>query len=130
MSTVTLLCAAPLSPYTTPAAAGHVQSAPLETAGFSIQVHEYYRQTAEELGLEMKSYQYKLNLDVAEQDSQQLRDYLTQHGKPGEQVELWNLWVGNVNVRAFHPMGPLRDLDRDVLEQLFEKDQTCMTITI
>ena len=102
----------------------------VETAGFSIQVHEYYRQTAEELGLEMKSYQYKLNLDVAEQDSQQLRDYLTQHGKPGEQVELWNLWVGNVNVRAFHPMGPLRDLDRDVLEQLFEKDQTCMTITI
>ena len=102
----------------------------VETAGFSIQVHEYYRQTAEELGLEMKSYQYKLNLDVAEQDAQQLRDYLTQHGKPGEQVELWNLWVGNVNVRAFHPMGPLRDLDRDVLEQLFEKDQTCMTITI
>lgn len=102
----------------------------METAGFSIQAHEYYRQTAEELGLEMKSYQYKLNLDVAEQDAQQLRDYLTQHGKPGEQVELWNLWVGNVNVRAFHPMGPLRDLDRDVLEQLFEKDQTCMTITI
>lgn len=102
----------------------------VETAGFSIQVHEYYRQTAEELGLEMKSYQYKLNLDVAEQDAQQLRDYLTQQGKPGEQVELWNLWVGNVNVRAFHPMGPLRDLDRDVLEQLFEKDQTCMTITI
>ena len=93
-------------------------------------MHECYRQTAEELGLEMKSYQYKLNLDVAEQDAQQLRDYLTQHGKPGEQVELWNLWVGKGNVRAFHPMGPLRDLDGDVLEQLFEKDQTCMTITI
>lgn len=103
---------------------------PPELYCFSVQPHRDYRIAVEELGLEMKPHQYELNLDATEQDAQQLRDYLTQHGRPGEQVELWNLWVGDMNVRALHLEGPLRDLDKEALEQLFEKDQTCMTITI
>lgn len=107
-----------------------VVTLPPECYCFSVQPHRDYRMAVEELGLEMKPHQYELNLDATEQDAQQLRDYLTQHGRPGEQVELWNLWVGDMNVRAFHLEGPLRDLDKEALEQLFEKDQTCMTITI
>lgn len=102
----------------------------LEAGGFSVQPHQYYRQAVEELGLEMKPYQYELNLDATGQDAQQLRDYLLEHCKPGEQVELWNLWAGDMDVRSFHLTGPLSDLDKDALEQLLEKDQTCMTILV
>ena len=71
-----------------------------------------------------------MNLDATGQDAQQLRDYLLEHCKPGEQVELWNLWAGDMDVRPFHLTGPLSDLDKDALEQLLEKDQTCMTILV
>lgn len=103
---------------------------PPESYCFSVQPHEYYRPAVEELGLEIKPYQYELNLKATGQDAQQLRDYLARHCKAGEQVELWNLWVGDMNARSLHLTGPLSDLDQDTLEQLFEKDQTCMTITI
>ena len=80
-------------------------------------------------GGEMPPHTYGLNLDATEQDARQLRDYLTRHCAPGEQVEVRNLWVGDGNVRAFRP-APLPDLDGDVLEELLEKDQTCMTVTV
>lgn len=102
----------------------------VETDGFSVQEHKYYRGAVEDLGLSMKPCQYELDLDATEEDARQLRDYLARYGRPGEPVELWNLWVGDVKVRALHLAGPLGDLDRDTLEQLLEKDQTCMTITI
>ena len=101
-----------------------------EEDGFSVQPNSYYRRSVDMLGLTIKPHQYELNLDATEQDAALLRDYLSQNCKTGEQVELWNLWVGDVDVRAFHLEGHLSDLDRDTLEQLFEKDQTCMTITI
>ena len=102
----------------------------LQHGGFSVHPHRDYRMAVAELGLEMKPYQYELNLDATEQDAVLLRDYLSQNCSHGEQVELWNLWVGDVDVRAFHLEGPLCDLDKEALEQLFERDQTCMTITI
>ena len=105
-----------------------VVTLPWESYGFSVRPHRDYRMAVEELGLEIKPYQYELNLKATEQDARELRNYLTQHCQTGEQVELWNLWVGDVNVRAFHLEGPLSDLDKETLEQLFEKDQTCMTI--
>ena len=49
---------------------------------------------------------------------------------PGEQVELWNLWVGDARVRAFRLAGPLADLDADALTQLEEQDQTCITLAV
>ncbi len=107
-----------------------VVTLPPECYCFSVQPHRDYRMAVEELGLEIKPYQYELNLKATEQDAWELRNYLTQHCQTGEQVALWNLWVGDVNVRAFHLEGPLSDLDKEALEQLFEKDQTCMTITI
>ena len=107
-----------------------VVTLPPECYCFSVQPHRDYRIAVEELGLEIKPYQYELNLKATGQDAQQLRDYLARHCKAGEQVELWNLWVGDMNARSLHLTGPLSDLDQDTLEQLFEKDQTCMTITI
>ena len=49
---------------------------------------------------------------------------------PGEQVELWNLWVSDIRVRAFRLTGPLADLDADALVQMAEREQTCITLTI
>ena len=105
-----------------------VVTLPWESYCFSVRPHRDYRMAVDELGLEIKPYQYELNLKATEQDTRELQNYLAQHCQTGEQVELWNLWVGDVNVRAFHLEGPLSDLDKETLEQLFEKDQTCMTI--
>ena len=45
-------------------------------------------------------------------------------------MELWNLWVSDIRVRAFRLTGPLADLDADALVQMAEREQTCITLTI
>ena len=98
--------------------------------GFSVQPHVYYRPAVDDLELPMKPYRYELNLGATEQDAALLQDYLQANCIPGEQVELWNLWVGDARVRGFHLAGPLADLDMDALTQLEERAQTCITLTI
>ncbi len=111
----------------------------LEAPGFSVQAHEFFRDAVDSLGLEIKPFQYELNLGATHEDVEQLRTYLETNGTPGEQVELWNLWVGNdrgaVPVPHFH--GRLSDLNVDTLEQLCHPPmrpripgQCRMTITI
>ena len=43
---------------------GHTVS--IETNGFSVQEHTYYREAVEDLGLELKPYQYELDLRATE----------------------------------------------------------------
>ena len=101
-----------------------------EEDGFSVQPHVYYRPAVDDLELPMKPHRYELDLRATAQDAALLRDYLRQNCAPGEQVELWNLWVGDARVRAFRLAGPLADLDADALTQLEERDQSCITLTI
>lgn len=110
----------------------------VEAPGFSVQGHEYYRDAVDSLGLEMKPFQYELNLDATDEDAEQLRTYLETNGTPGEQVELWNLWVGDDReAHVPHFRGRLADLDADTLDQLCNPPvrndipgQCRMTITI
>ena len=102
----------------------------VETDGFSVRPHEYYRGGVDELGLELKPFQYELDLEATQEDVNALRAYLAGHCRPGEQVELWNLWVSDIRVRAFRLTGPLADLDADALVQMEEREQTCITLTI
>ena len=90
----------------------------------------YYRPAVDNLELSMKPHRYELDLRATEQDAALLRDYLRQSCIPGEQVELWNLWVSDIRVRAFRLTGPLADLDADALVQMAEREQTCITLTI
>ena len=88
----------------------------VETPGFSIQPHQYYRDAVEALGLEMKLWQYELNVEAAEAEAEQLRAYLKRSCRPGETIELWNLWVGDdreEKIARFQ--GRLGDLDREAL---------------
>lgn len=101
-----------------------------EEEGFSVQPHVYYRPAVDNLELSMKPHRYELDLRATEQDAALLRDYLRQSCIPGEQVELWNLWVSDIRVRAFRLTGPLADLDADALVQMEEREQTCITLTI
>ena len=101
-----------------------------EEEGFSVQPHVYYRPAVDNLELSMKPHRYELDLRATEQDAALLRDYLRQSCIPGEQVELWNLWVGDGPARAFRFTGPLAALEPDTLEQLSEQAQTCLTIEI
>ena len=88
----------------------------VETPGFSIQPHQYYRDAVEALGLEMKLWQYELNVEAAEAEAEQLRAYLKRSCRPGETIELWNLWVGDdreEKIARFQ--GRLGDLDQEAL---------------
>ena len=102
----------------------------VEEDGFSVVPLTYYKTAVEDLALAVKPCRYELDLQDTPQDLLCLRSYLTAHCLPGEQVELWNLWVGGENDPVRHFSGAFRDFDLEVLEQLFEAYQTCVSITI
>ena len=128
MSRVYLLCAdQPLPPSQSPAR----QNVPYgEVVCFSVRPLQYYRAAVEDLGFSMKPCRYELDLRATAQDAAALRDYLMQTCAAGQQVELWQLWVGDVGGRAFHLAGRLADLDMDTLKQLDEREQTCIILTL
>ena len=101
-----------------------------EEEGFSVQEHRYYQSAVDDLQLAIRPYRYELNLAPTKQDARLLRDYLSACCTPGEQVELWHLWLSGEPVRAFHLIGRLTDLEEDTLRQMEDQDQTCITITI
>ncbi|HJH62414.1 MAG TPA: hypothetical protein IAC84_03995 [Firmicutes bacterium] len=102
----------------------------MDQDGFSVQAHGYYRVAVDDLELPIKPFRYELNLQATQQDAELLRDYLDKNLSPGEQVQVWNLWVGTVEepYRAHHFSGALPDLQLDTLEQMEERYQTCLTI--
>jgi len=90
------------------------------------------------LGYSMKAYQYELELEHCQTDLEHLRAYLSANLAPGEEIELWSLWVGNNHEdMPVHFRGRLSDLDLDTLDQFLNlpmKDdqlgQCRMTVTI
>ena len=118
MSALILLCA------------DHPLPGTVEPDGFSVQGHEYYREAVNDLGLRMKPCRYELDLQATEGAAAELRAYLEKHLRPGEDVELWNLWVGDGPARPSRFFGSLKDVAADTLEQLEEQSQTCLTIRI
>lgn len=107
-------------------------------AGFAVREHSYYRFAVDELGLSMRSYLYELELEACEKDLLHLKTYLSAHLAPGEEAELWNLWVGVDRLGAVpHFRGQLSDLDTDTLEQFLAPPhgdggigQCCLTVLI
>ena len=144
MSAVTLLCAdRPLPLYESGVRRVETSShggytVRIEASGFSVGEHTYYREAVEDLCLTMKPCRYELDLRATQEDAAELRAYLAKHLRPGETVELWNLWVGvdrEDQVSRFQ--GELADLALDTLEQLcfppVERDcpgQCRLTVTI
>ena len=102
----------------------------IEASGFSVGEHTYYREAVEDLYLTMKPCRYQLDLRATQEDAAELRAYLAKHLRPGETVELWNLWVGNDPARPRRFSGALGDVELDTLKQLEENFQTCLTIRI
>ena len=49
---------------------------------------------------------------------------------PGDQVELWSLWVGGEPSRPVRYAGALTDFDLETLRQFFTAEAICITITI
>ena len=136
MSAVTLLCAdRPLPLYDsgirqveTSSHGGYTVR--IEASGFSVGEHTYYQEAVEDLGLTMKPCRYELDLRATQEDAAELRAYLAKHLRPGETVELWNLWVGDGPARPRRFSGALGDVELDTLKQLEENFQTCLTIRI
>lgn len=136
MSQVTLLAAdhpLPLwdsSARRTVTGTSHGCTVQVETQGFGVEENSYYREAVEDLALPLKSFSYQLNLEPTAWDLFCLREYLSKFCIPGEQVELWNLWVGGEGFRVRRFSGSFKDFDQEVLKQLFETYQTCIIITI
>ena len=103
MSRVILLCADHPFRCMPPRPAGSISHSGVryEEEGFSVQPHVYYRPAVDNLELSMKPHRYELDLRATEQDAALLRDYLRQSCIPGEQVELWNLWVSDIRSGPF-----------------------------
>ena len=107
-------------------------------AGFAVREHNYYRYAVDDLGLMMKPYQYELELEVHEDDLADLKAYLEMHFAPGEDAELWNLWVGTDRLGAVpHFRAQLSGLDMAALTQFVQPPypdggigQCRMTVTI
>ncbi len=107
-------------------------------AGFCVEEHSYYRHAVESLHLAMKPYQVEFSLQANELDLLHLKEYLGRNFTMGEEVELWNLWVGvDRDDRVSHYQGKLPDLDMDAMKQFLESTlehgtfgQSQMTITI
>ena len=130
MSHVILLCAdRPLPLYDPHARRVRAEgSVTVERDGFSVQANAYYRQAVEELDFPMKPCRYELDLEPTGQDAGLLRTYLERHLRPGEEVQLWSVWVPRYPEDGLSRYrGRLEDLDGDALAPL-EGWNVCMTV--
>lgn len=92
---------------------------------------DYYRQAVEELGYPMRPYRYEVSLENGARDLENLQACLRESFAPGETVELWSVWVGDVNKkRPLRFQGRLADFDREALEQFLSAQEICFDITI
>ena len=90
-------------------------------SGFRVGKHIYYRDAVDGLGLEIKPFQYELTLEQSETDLNHLLTYLRENFSPGEEVELWSLWVGDGHgAQPIHYRGRLSEFDLDTLGMLTE----------
>ena len=96
--------------------------------GFSVQANEYYRQAVEELDFPMKPCRYELDLEPTDQDAGLLKQYLEQQLRPGEEVQLWSVWVPRYPEDGLSRYrGQWEELDREALT-LLEGWNVCMTV--
>ena len=98
-------------------------------SGFRVEEHSYYRDSTDFLNYEMKPFQYELTLEQCETDLDHLLTYLRENFSPGEEAELWSLWVGSGGgERPIRYRGRLSEFDLDTLGMLtqtqYEPDLT------
>ena len=91
----------------------------------------YYRQAVEELGYPMKPFRYELSMENKEHDLEHLRACLEANFSRGDTLELWSVWVGDVNKKCPPRFrGRLADFDLEALEQFLSAEEICFDITI
>ena len=106
--------------------------------GFLVSEHAYYRPAVEDLGLSMKPHQRQFEAENNPEDLDCLLTYLRENCLPGEEVELWNLWVGwDREEKVPRYRGSLADFDLETLAQFLLPPaddggigQCMMTVTI
>ena len=122
MSHIALLAADHPLPLTDPEAAA-------VPGGFRVLPHEYYRDAEEGLNLKRKPFACELDMEESRSGLDALLAYLRKNLAPGEEAELWSLWVGDGGgERPRHYRGRLEDFDLETLELLtglqYEPDLT------
>ena len=91
----------------------------------------YYHQAVEELGYPMKPFRYELSMENKESNLEHLRACLEANFSRGDTLELWSVWVGDVNKKCPPRFGGrLADFDLEALEQFLSIKEICFDITI
>ena len=90
------------------------------TYGFQVAPHQYYRDSVDCLDIEMKPFQYVLDFEACQTDLDHLLAYLRENFAPGEEVELWSVWVGLGGGKVHRDRGKLSEFDLDTLGMLYE----------
>ena len=91
----------------------------------------YYRQAVEELGYPMKPFRYEFSMENKENDLEHLRACLEANFSRGDTLELWSVWVGDVNKKCPPRFrGRLADFDLEALKQFLSAEEICFDITI
>ena len=90
------------------------------TQGFQVAPHQYYRDSVDCLDIEMKPFQYELNFEICQTDLDHLLAYLRENFAPGEEVELWSLWVGSGAGSVRRYRGKLSEFVLETLGMLYE----------
>ena len=99
-----------------------------EEDGFSVREHCYCRDAVDELGFSMKPCRYELDLRATQQDTDLLRGHLERNLAPGEQAELWSVWVPRCPEDGLaRYRGRLEELDLETVE-LLEQWNVCITV--
>lgn len=102
-----------------------------EGAAFQVEALNYYRQAVELLGYPMKPNRYELSIRSGPDAAEALGGYLARRLAPGEQAQLWSVWVGDVNRRCPPRFqGRLADFDTQALKQFLDAEEICFDITI
>lgn len=92
---------------------------------------DYYRRAVEELGYPMRPCRYEVPMEGGAKDLENLLACLRENFAPGESIELWSVWVGDVNKkRPPRFQGRLADFDKDALEQFLSAEEICFDITV
>ena len=99
--------------------------------GFQLEELIYYHQAVADLNYPMKPFLYELSLEENELDLRNFRRYCAENFSQGETLELWSVWVGDVNQKIPpHYRGTFQDFDMEALKQFLSAKEICLTITM
>ena len=94
--------------------------------GFMVEPCDWY--PGDMAHCETLPYQYNMELAEDQQTFADLTAYLRENLKPGEKIQLWQLFLGGLDGKPQRYRGKLADFDQETFSLLFGNDECCITV--